>query len=578
VTTEPNPGGGPVCQFGAYEFDGSSLELRKSGRKIKLAPQPARVLGLLVSQPGEFVSRDEMRRQLWGGQTFVDFEPNLNYCLTCIRRVLGDNPRRPRYIETLPRRGYRFIGEIVPALTPAERSLAVLPFENLNHDPELEFLADSMADALITHLGKAPSLRVISRQSVLYLKNSRDSMAEIARRLRVGTVVEGSVLRVAGRLRVTVQLIGVSPERHLWAESYDRCFDDLLELQNQVASDVAARIHATIAPMKQEKRPSPLVRPEAHLAYLKGQYHTETQTPQGAWKGLEYHRQAIAIDPGYAAPLAGMAQAYVTLGWWGFMPYAEAYPMAREAALKALAIDESLSRAHQSLHFIYWVGDWKLEEAEREGRRAVELSPNDSQAHWNLAMFLAVVRKRAAEALAEARLAVDLDPLSRYINTQAAWVPLHLGRYDLASQQARQALELFPDALHAWNVLGQCELARHRFPEALAFFQKAATISQDPITLSYVGHTYARLGDRAEAEKVLDALLSKAQDHYVIPRSLLWIYIGLGDFDRAFDLIEERFERRDGFLWWLRSVPWFDPLRSDPRFSALVQRMGFPAG
>ena len=154
----------------------------------------------------------------------------------------------------------------------------------------------------------------------------------------------------------------------------------------------------------------------------------------------------------------------------------------------------------------------------------------------------------------------------------------HLGRYDLAARQARQTLELFPDALQGWYVLGQCELARHRFPEALAFFQKSASISQDPITLSYVGHTYARAGNRAEAEKLLDALLSKAQDHYVIPRSLLWIYIGLGDLDRAFDLIEERFERRDGFLWWLRSVPWFDPLRSDPRFSALVQRMGFPAG
>ena len=569
--------GRSVCRFGEYELDRTALELRKSGRKIKLAPQPARVLALLASRPGDLVSRDDIRREVWGHQTFVDFDRNLNYCINCIRSVLGDHARAPRYIETLARRGYRFIGDTAQELVPAEQSLAVLPFENLNSDPEQEFLAGSMTDALITQLGKAPSLRVISRQSVLHLKNSRSTVAEIARRLRVGTLVEGSVLRVGDRLRVTAQLIKANPERHLWAESYEHHLDDLLELQTQIARDIAAQIHVIIAPIRKETSPCVRVKPEAHVAYLKGEHHTQTQTAQGLRKALEYYRQAIAIDPTYAAPYAGIAWTYCLLGWWGHLPDSEAYPAAREAALKALSLDQGLSRAHRALHWVRWVYDWDLAETEKEGRRALELNPSDSEFRIQHALFLSVVCRRAAQALAEARVALDLDPLSRSINTMAGWVPLFLGRFDLAMQQARQTLELFPDSLHAWYQLGQCELARNRYSEALAFFQHAAAISQDPITISYVAHAQARAGNRAEAQRVLDLLLAKAQDNYVIPRSLFWVYLGLGDFDRAIRLLEQRFEYRDGFLWWLRSHPAFDPLRSDPRFSALVHRMGFPS-
>jgi len=568
--------GRSVCRFGDYELDRTALELRKSGRKIKLAPQPARVLALLASRPGELVSRDDIRREVWGDQTFVDFDRNLNYCINCIRSVLGDHARAPRYIETLARRGYRFIGDTAQELVPAERSLAVLPFENLNRDPEQEFLADSMTGMLITQLGKAPSLRVISRQSVVHLKNSRSTVAEVARRLRVGTLVEGSVLRVGDRLRVTAQLIKANPERQLWAESYERHLDDLLELQTEIARDIAGRISAAMGTASPERGPRPSVKPEAHLAYLKGQHHLATLTAEGLRKSLEYHQQATAIDPGYAAPYAGIAETYVWLGWWGHLADSEAYPIAREAAWNALALDEGLSRAHSVLQWILWMYNWDLQKSEKEGRRALELNPNDPIAHLFYALFLAAVCRRA-QALAEARVALDLDPLSRFTNTAACFVTMLAGQYDLAQQRARQAVELFPDSLHAWYVLGLCEWVRNRYPEALEFFQKAYEISQDPITLSYVAHAQGRAGNRGEAQSVLDVLRAKARNNYVIPRSLLFVYLGLGDCDRAFSLLEQRFECRDGVLWWLKSHPFFDSIRSDPRYDALVDRMGFPS-
>jgi serine/threonine-protein kinase len=300
-------------------------------------------------------------------------------------------------------------------------------------------------------------------------------------------------------------------------------------------------------------------------------------TPQGLQKALEYYRQAVAIHPTYGVPYAGIAWSYCLLGWWGHVPDAEAYPAARQAALKALSLDQELSGAHRVLHWVRWLYDWDLAESEKEIRRALELNPNDSEARLHQALFLTVGCQQAAEGLAEARVALDLDPLSRYINTMVGWVQFFAGKYDLALEQGRQTLELYPDTLHAWCLLGHCELARNRYSEALALFQRAAAISQDPITLSYVAHTQAKAGNRAEAQRVLDVLLTKAKDSYVIPRSLGWIYLGLGDYDRFMQFLEQGFACRDGTLWLAlgSSFPAIDPLRSDPRFLALVHRMGF---
>ncbi len=565
-----------VFRFADYELNPSTSELRKAGRRIKLAPQPSRVLSLLVSRAGELVTRAEIRRAIWGDGTFVDFTSSLNYCLSCIRAVLNDDPRRPRYIETLSRRGYRFIA---PAQQPAaaKSGLAVLPFENLNGDGEQEFVADSMADALITELGKDAALRVISRQSVLLFKNSKSSIAAIARELRVDLLVEGGILRAGDHLRVTAQLIHAEPERHLWANSYECRLDDLITVQTRIARSIAAAIHTSLIGNGGPAAPGMTqVDPKAHIAYLRGRYHITAMSEPELRKALECFRESVEHDPTYAAAHAGLANAHSLLGFWGHVPEQEAYRRAREAACNALALDDSNSLAHRVLGWVSWVYDWDLPRSDIEIERSLALNPNDESAYILRSMLRAIVHQRASDAIEDARLALDLDPLSPRTNVNAAWVPLHVGRYELAAQQARRTLKMFPDTIQPLYVLGQCALAENRFAEAAGYFDQARAISQDAITTAYAGHAKARAGRTAEARELLDTLLARAEGSYVIPRSLLWIYIGLGDRDRAFAILESQFAKRSSFLWWLRSVPLFDPLRSDPRYQLLVERMGFP--
>ncbi len=327
MTTESSGTRVSIYRFGDYELDQRTLEVRKAGRKLKLAPQPARVLGLLVSRAGELVARDEIRRELWGEGTFVDFGRNLNYCLNCIRTALGDTAQHPLYIETLPRRGYRFIALVKCDRPFAEPTLAVLPFANLNGDPAREYFADGISDALTTELARIQAVRVISRQSTLHLKGSNRKLDEIARELRVDGVVEGAVLHEGNRVRLTAQLILMDPERHAWAQSYECDMSAILSTQREAARAIAACVATALRPAGAVVAPAPVqtppVAPEIVDAYLKARIEFEKMSAEGIAESLRFFREIAVKAPDFALGLAWHAGCLVGLGLWGHAPIRE---------------------------------------------------------------------------------------------------------------------------------------------------------------------------------------------------------------------------------------------------------------
>ncbi len=329
--------------FGPFELDLENGKLRKSGRVLKLRPQPMRVLCLLVSQAGKPVSREEIRHLLWGESTFVDFEVGVDYCVNRIRSVLGDKAQAPRYVETLSRRGYRFIAPVKRERSFAEPTLAVLPFANLNGDPAKDYFADGVTDALINEIARIPAVRVISRQSVLHLKGSSRKLEEIARDLGVDGVVEGAALHEGNRARLTAQLILMEPERHLWAQSYDCDMSAVLATQREAARAIAGCVATALRPAS-AAIPPPLaarpVTPEITEAYLKARFELDKMNAEGIGKALQYFREMTLKAPDFALGLACYSACLFMLGYWGHAPVREVYPSAKQLALQAVAIDD----------------------------------------------------------------------------------------------------------------------------------------------------------------------------------------------------------------------------------------------
>jgi TolB-like protein/Tfp pilus assembly protein PilF len=576
MTTVAGQSGAFVCRFGDYELDRRTLELRRAGRKVKLAPQPARVLGLLASQPGELVTRDEIRRELWGEATFVDFERNLNYCLNCIRAALGDTVNRPRYIETLPRRGYRFIASAQRQRPFAEPTLAVLPFANLNGDPAREYFSDGITDALITELARIPAVRVISRQSVLHLKGSSRKLDEIARELSVDAVVEGSALHQGERVRVTAQLVLVEPERHAWAQSYDCDTSDVLTTQREAARAIAACVAAALRPPGAVAPAPALARtlaPEIIEAFLKARTELQKGSAEGMGQALRHFREITQEAPDFAAGLAGHATCLCCLGWLGHAPSREVYASAKQMALQAVAMDDDVSEAHQALALMNWLLDSDPSAAEREFRRAIELSPSNPDAHTFYALFLSAAGPRS-EAVKEARYGLNLNPASLFQNQAAAWVHLHTSEYAKAEAQARRTIEFFPDAIQPHFVLGWAAWSQGRAEEAVAVFERSLSLSHEALSLSFLGHVYARTGRGDQVGRLLRELDQLFTQGRASPIAFVVMHAGLGDTDVAFDWLETACRLKADTIWLTPGFPGIDPLRSDPRFADLSRRMG----
>jgi TolB-like protein/Flp pilus assembly protein TadD len=470
----------------------------------------------------------------------------------------------------------------IPAAEPfarekSIRSLAVLPLENLSGDPDQEYFSDGMTDALIAELGKIRALRVISRQSVMRYKGTDKSMPQIAQELGVGAVIEGSVLHSEGRVRITAQLIGTGPERHLWANNYDRDLSDILILLSEVARAIAGEIQVTLTPEEETRLGSTRpVNPEAHEAYLKGRYIWDQFTREGWNRALDYHKEAIANDPGFALPYVGLAEAYNLSGsWYGDRPPQEAHRLARAAAEKALEIDDTLAEAHTELGFAQFIYAWDWAGAEREFRRGIQLDPNSARARGKYAVFLHAMG-RFEEAKLEINRALELNPLSPIAYADLGMGYFHSGQYGKAREQALKAAELDPDFPPTYEVLGQA-FWREGMPEkAIDAFRKAVQLSnENPDQVGDLGYAYAVSGRTEEARNLLRKL-KRLQSKGHVAVAIAKVHAGLGEKDLAFASLEGAIEEGNPSVVFL-NVDWaLDSLRSDPRFAEFLRRMNFP--
>jgi TolB-like protein/Flp pilus assembly protein TadD len=573
----PHPLGGSVIRFSVFEVDLRSGELRKHGVKIKLQDQPFKILQMLLRRPGEVVTREELRQRIWPTDTFVDFDQGLYSAIKKLREALSDSAETPRFIETLSRRGYRFIGNIQISAGRVH-SLAVLPLEDLSRDPEQDYFAEGLTEALITALAKIGDLRVVSRTSAMQYKGVHKPVREIARELGVDSVVEGTVLRSGHRVRITAQLIDAPREMHLWAESYERDLRGVLALQSEMAQAIARQIQIKLTPQEQAHfagvHP---VNPEAYEAYLKGRYHWNRRSSEGLGHAVQYFEQAIAKDPTYAAVHAGLADCLSILGWWGFVPPDEGCGKAKRLALQALEMDRGLAEAHTSLAWATMLYDYDFLGAETEYERSIELNPRYATAHQWFGVSLAMMG-RHEEAFTELKRAIRLDPLSSIIHTTLAFVCWCARRYEQAIEQYEKALKLDFNFALACAGLGFAYLENSMHKPAIAEVRKAVQLSQGaPMFLAWLGEAYAATGHWDDAQNILGQLKQISNERYISPYYMARIYAALGEKDEALRWLETGYQERAAWMPVMKIEPRFDGLRSDPRFQHLLRRMNFPA-
>ncbi len=569
-------------RFGDFEANLRSGELRRHGLKVKLADQSFHVLALLLERPGELVPREELRQKLWTEDTFVDFEAGLNSAIKRLRDALGDSADKPRFIETLPRRGYRFLAPVEPVSEPSPRlrieSLAVLPLENLTGDPGQDFFVDGMTDALITRLAQISALRVISRTSVMAYKGKNKPLPQIARELNVDAIVEGAVARAGKRVRISAQLLHASTDRHLWAQEYERDLTDVLLLQAEVASAIVHEIQVKLTPQEHARLASGrLVNPAAYEAYLRGRLHWNKRTEEGMKKGLELFEQALAKDPSYALSHAGVAECYNMMGFWGVAAPQEASPKARTAATKTLEIDENLAEGHAARGWVQFAYERNWAAGERELRRAIELNPGYTTAHqWY--SHLLVYQGRHAEAFARVQRTLELDPLSLVMNSSGAVIYLLARQYDEAIQRTDRTLELDPHFAPAYLWLGWALGEKGKHQEALEALGKAVPLSGNgPRYLAGLGHGYAVAGETEQARTMLSELEKLSQQRYVSAYDFAVIHAGLGEKEAVFTWLEKAYEERSTWLALVNADSRFDPFHSDHRFQDLLRRLGLAA-
>jgi TolB-like protein/Tfp pilus assembly protein PilF len=567
-------------QFGDFRLDADGRVLLLGEERVPLTPKAMDTLLLLVENHGNVVDKEELMKRVWP-DTFVE-EISLTRNISVLRKTLCNGNLGREFIETIPKRGYRFVARVEESQAPqglcvsGRVMLAVLPFENLGGKEKYDYFSDGLTEEMITHVARLNPQRlgVIARTSAMQYRSTDRSARQIGRELGVSYVLEGSVRRAGSRIRVATQLIQVSDETHLWAESYEMNLGDILTLQSEVAQAVAREIRVKLAPQEQERLASAgAINPEAFEAYLKGRYLLNRRTLEALQNSVRYFERAIQHDPHYAVGYAGLADSYLTLQDFGYLPAREATTKAKAVAGKALRMDETLAEAHTSLgHAYFHEFNWLA--AEREFERAIELNPNYVMAHFYYANFLIAVG-RVDEAIAEARCAQALDPVSLPAGTNLSNMFYHAGRYQEAVEQSLKVLEIDPTFYRAHDDLGRAYEQQGEHQQAIAAFQKAlASSGRSSAYLAQLAHAYAVVGKRSEAMKLLQELKQVSKKRYVSPYAFALVFAGLGNKTQAFSWLERAYTARDGALPFLKVNPRFAPLHSDPRFCKLLRRIG----
>jgi TolB-like protein/DNA-binding winged helix-turn-helix (wHTH) protein/Tfp pilus assembly protein PilF len=623
-------GRSPVVRFGEFELDVRAGDLRRNGERIPLQPKVAELLAALVERPGELVTRDEVRAKLWGSETFVDFDDSVNHAVRKLRDCLGDTVDHPRFVETIPKRGYRFLAPVEPVVrsaraqdgtsadtgrsgasrhrrtwwlaagatilgivaiaaiaytlarstppAPSRVMLAVLPMENLTGSDDKEYLSDGLTEEIVTELGRLnPAvLGVIARTSTARYKHTTKTIAEIGRELGVGYVIEGSVRAEGSRLRVTVQLIRVSDQSHAWTEAYDRDSPDTLSIQREVAQQTTRALAITLLPDAQRRllAETRRVSPEAREAYLKGRFWIAKGTGPAILEGNKLLQQAVELDPASAPAHAALATSWILLGNYGVFPVAEVRPKAKAAASRAIDIDPADLDARLALAGIRMEHEWDFAGAEQDFLAAIRAN-SSARAHLWYGALLAGLG-RADEGVAEIRKAHELDPLSLRVGADLGRALYFARRYDEAAAQLRKVIELDPTFSSAHSTLGLVLLERKQYDAAIVELEKGVALLKTADGYStWLGYAYGVAGRVAEAKRMRAIQEAHLEKTGVGAEGLSLTYLGAGDTEEAFAWLERAYQARAG-MTMLKAYPYWDPLRRDARFADLLRRVGLP--
>jgi TolB-like protein/DNA-binding winged helix-turn-helix (wHTH) protein/Flp pilus assembly protein TadD len=602
--------------------------LERNGHTIRVEPKVMQVLVCLAGHQGELVSKEQLMRTVWA-DTFVT-EEVLTRSISELRKSFNDDPKNPRFIETIPKSGYLLIPEVQPLVRPptmessqpkgraarwslgaalvilaaiaafviigqrnqwfegfghnrrggreaSQRSIAVLPLENLSGDPSQEYFADGMTDELITNLAKIESLRVISRTSVMQYKQIHKPLPDIARALNVELIVEGTVSRSGDQVRINAQLIDGKTDAHLWAQDFERDPQNVLKLESEIAQAIASEIRVQLT--KEDGTRLNTYRPvgmKVQDIYLRGRFQWNKRTRQSLYESIRLYQQALAADPHYAPAYAAMADSYILLENEGELSPTEGNPRSRDAAVKAVEEDPGLAEAHMVLADSL-ERNWDWAGAEREYRRAIELNPGLARVHHWYAILLSNMN-RPDEAIREIQRAVELDPLSERLYIVKADIYYSERQYEQAMQVIRLVEGAGAETKWDGGLAGKVALAQKRFPEAITKFQALAKSEpEEPESWALLTYAYAQGGERENAQQAFAKLNRLSQHRYVAPVWIAVAWTGLGDRDKAISLLTEACRIKSSILPVIQSDPLFDPLRSDPRFAELLHEIALPA-
>lgn len=562
--------------FGVYELDLHAGELRKHGVKLKLQQKPLALLAALLERPGEVVTREELRQRLWPDDTFVDFDHSLSIAVRKVRLALNDTWENPRFVETLARRGYRFIA---PVRKPAEDEssgktmIAVLPFANFDPDPHSEYFVDGMTDEMISRLAQTNPQRlgVIARTSAMCYRHSTKSLAQIADELRVQYVLEGSVRRTTRKLRIAARLIETRDQTQLWAGTYDRAMKDALTLQSDVAAQIAQALAVELIPENRERMRRPATANfAAYDLYMKGRHQWSLRTEAGFREALQYFYRAAEADPRYALAHAGIADCYAVFGFYGFLPPREAYEKAKASAARALKLDDALAEAHSTLAFATLQYDWDWPAAERGHRQAIALNTNYAPAHhWygidltQMGMF--------HEALNELRYAETLDPFALAVQAQIGWLFYFSRDYGRAVEQLRKAVRMDPAFALARYFLGMaCTQVKDHDGAVQELETAVAQTETHPACLAALTAALSAAGRKTEAERNWQRLQKLSRQRHVSPYYMAFARSSSGRVDDVVAWLDKAFQEKSGWMLYLKLEPAFDAVRNDERVAKLL--------
>lgn len=573
-----------VARFGSFELNLKSGELRRSGIRLRLPDQVFQILSLLLENQGELVSREELRLRLWKQDTFVDFERGLNRAINKLRETLCDSAETPRYIETIPRRGYRFIAPVLPdhtvqqngAASDVPSSLVIIPFSNVSGSAEAEVLCAGLAESLIYRFGELPLLRVMAFTTALRYRNSPNDAQSVGRELGVDAVLTGRVSLHGDLLKIGAELVDVHDGSLLWGHQYDRALTDWFDVQEDMSRAIFESLRLTLTQQeikRVQKRQTSSI--EAHQFYIRGMFQFGMRELHSMRRAMEYFQKAQEVDPEYALAYSGLASCFALFSLYPycFASPLEAMPRARAAAMSALALDPGLAEAHAILGLVSLAYDWHFDESETHFRRAIELKPNYGPVHIWYAIHC-IATGQFEQAHAEAQMVRDLDPLSAIGFAMPAITLYYDRQFERALEKIKPVATFEPSyhLVHLFIGYGECALGRAT--RAIEAFQTALRLcsaeSPSIAALSRLGYAYGLAGETAKAEEVLQRLEKIAQERFVPAHAPTFVNLGLNRIEAVLAGVEEMLHERSDYLIYLPHHAAFDVVRQEPRFIAAM--------